>query len=189
MTQRIQLAVTLAAFSWAMAAVCPVAAQTRALRFGSLVDGKGGVVSDAVVVVDKDRIVSVGSGTSAIPAGAQVVDLRRYTAIPGLIDVHTHMTYYWDEAPGTRPLGQAPRLPAVTVFLAQENARRTLETGVTTVRDLGSSEYNDIAMRDLINRGAMAGPRMFVAGYGLSKLRAPARAGAPPPMAAPLRGR
>ena len=55
----------------------------------------------------------------------------------------------------------------MTVFLAQENARKTLETGVTTVRDLGSSQYNDIAMRDLINRGAMVGPRMFVAGYGL----------------------
>jgi imidazolonepropionase-like amidohydrolase len=189
MANGIPLAVVLTAVSWAAAAACPLAAQTSALRFGTLVDGKGGVLSDAVIVVEKDRIVSVGSGTSAIPAGAEVVDLRRYTAIPGLIDVHTHMTYFWDEAPGTRPLGQAPRLPAVTVFLAQENARKTLETGVTTVRDLGSSEYNDLAMRDLINRGAMVGPRMFVAGYGLSKLRASARAGAPPPVAAPLRGR
>jgi len=59
------------------------------------------------------------------------------------------------------------RMPAVTVFLAQENARKTLEAGVTTVRDLGASEYMDIAMRDLINRGAMLGPRMFVSGYGL----------------------
>jgi imidazolonepropionase-like amidohydrolase len=55
----------------------------------------------------------------------------------------------------------------VTVFLAQENARKSLEAGVTTVRDLGSWEYTDIAMRDLINRGAMVGPRMFIAGYGL----------------------
>lgn len=55
----------------------------------------------------------------------------------------------------------------MTVFLAQENARKTLETGVTTVRDLGSWEYTDIAMRNLINRGAMVGPRMFVAGHGL----------------------
>jgi imidazolonepropionase-like amidohydrolase len=54
-----------------------------------------------------------------------------------------------------------------TMFLAQENARKTLETGVTTVRDLGSFQYMDIAMRDLINRGAIVGPRMFVAGYGL----------------------
>ena len=178
-----------AALAWLAAAAPPLAAQTTALRFGSLVDGKGGVVQDAVVLVEKDQIVSVGRGSGAIPAGARVVDLRRYTAIPGMIDVHTHMTYFWDEAPGTRPLGQPPRLPAVTVFLAQQNARRTLETGVTTVRDLGSSDYNDIAMRELINRGAMVGPRMFVAGYGLSKLRAPARAGAPPPVANPPRGR
>jgi imidazolonepropionase-like amidohydrolase len=52
--------------------------------------------------------------------------------------------------------------------MAQENARKTLETGVTTVRDLGSADYDDIVMRDLINRGAMVGPRMFVAGCGLS---------------------
>src|SRR4030088_2135621 len=90
------------------------------------------------------------------------------------------MTYYWDQRPGTRPLAQAPRLPAVTVFLAQENARKTLETGVTTVRDLGASEYNDIAMRELINRGAMPGPRMFVSGFGLSKARTPPRPGALP---------
>ena len=63
-------------------------------------------------------------------------------------------------------------MAAETVFLAQDNARKTLETGVTTVRDLGASEYTDIAMRNLINSGAMVGPRMFVCGYGLSTLRA-----------------
>jgi imidazolonepropionase-like amidohydrolase len=84
-----------------------------------------------------------------------------------LIDLHTHITYYWDGKPGTRPLGQRRR-PAVTVFLAQENARRTLETGVTTIRDLGAAGDTDYAMRDLIDMGAMVGPRMFVAGQGLS---------------------
>ena len=64
------------------------------------------------------------------------------------------MTFYWDKTPGTRPWAQLGTLgPAVTVFLAQENARKTLEAGVTTVRDLGSREYTDIAMRNLINRG------------------------------------
>jgi imidazolonepropionase-like amidohydrolase len=62
---------------------------------------------------------------------------------------------------------------------AAENARRTLETGVTTVRDLGASNYADIAMRDSINKGAMVGPRMFVSGYGLSRLSTPPRADAP----------
>ena len=70
---------------------------------------------------------------------------------------------------------------AMTVFLAQENARKTLETGVTTVRDLGASDYADIAMRDLINRGAMMGPRMFVSGYGLFVSSSPARPGVPTP--------
>src|SRR5581483_5498943 len=83
---------------------------------------------------------------------------------------------------GTRPWAQQGTIaPAVVVFLAQENARKTLETGVTTVRDLGSSDYSDIAMRDLINRGAMVGPRMFVAGYGLHVSSAPIRPGVSPP--------
>jgi imidazolonepropionase-like amidohydrolase len=94
-----------------------------------------------------------------------------------LIDLHTHMTYYWDRQPGTRPLGQRRR-PAVTVFLAQDNARRTLETGVTTVRDLGAANDTDFAMRDLIAMGAMQGPRMIVAGQGIS---APRQAAAPNP--------
>jgi imidazolonepropionase-like amidohydrolase len=145
-----------------------VFAQTTAIRFGRLVDGQGRVTRDAVVVVDGDRITRIGTGDTAIPPHANVIDLRRFTGIPGLIDVHTHMTYYWDKTPGTRPWTQLGTLgPVVTVFLAQENARKTLEAGVTTVRDLGSWEYTDIAMRDLINRGAMIGPRMFVAGSGL----------------------
>lgn len=152
-------------------------AQTSALRFGRLWDGAH-VVTDAVVVVDGTRITAVGSGDAAVPAGARVVDLRGYTALPGLIDVHTHITYYWDRAPGTRPRGQR-RLPAVTVFLAQENARKTLETGVTTVRDLNASNDMDLAMRELTASGAMIGPRIFASGPGLS-----ARAGAAPDPAA-----
>jgi len=151
----------------------PVSAQTKAVRFGRLWDGSR-IVPDAVVIVEGDRIVRVATGDAGVPAGAETVDLRRFTGLPGLIDLHTHMTYYWDRQPGTRPLGQRRR-PAVTVFLAQDNARRTLETGVTTVRDLGASNETDYAMRDLIGMGAMIGPRMFVAGQGISS-----RAGATP---------
>jgi imidazolonepropionase-like amidohydrolase len=141
-------------------------AQTRAVRFGKLWDGSK-VVTDAVVVIDGDRITSVGTGTSAVPKGATVVDLRRYFGLPGLIDLHTHITYYWDRKPGTNPR-RSQRLPAVTVYLAQDNARRTLETGVTTIRDLNAGNDMDLAMRDLINSGAMVGPRMFVSGPGAS---------------------
>jgi imidazolonepropionase-like amidohydrolase len=155
--------------------------QTIAVRFGKLVDGTGRTIDDAVVLIEGDRITRVASGGQAVPRGAPVIDLRRFTGIPGLIDVHTHMTYYWDQQPGTQPWSQqGRRRSAETVFLAQENARRTLESGVTTVRDLGASEYGDIVMRDLINRGAMLGPRMFVAGFGLSRARGAPRPGAPP---------
>src|SRR5262245_20927156 len=148
-------------------------AQTRGPRFGKLWDGER-TITDAVVVVQGDRIVSVGTGASAVPAGADVVDLRRYSGLPGLIDLHTHITYYWDQKPGTRPRGQR-RLPAVTVYLAQANAMRTLETGVTTVRDLNAGNDMDLAMRELIATGAMVGPRIFASGPGLS-----ARQGQPP---------
>src|SRR5947208_14967336 len=95
------------------------------------------------------------------------MDLSKYTGLPGLIDVHTHMTMYTDETPGQPMLKQlTANPPAVEVFLARKGALRTLETGLTTVRDLGADQYMAIAMRDLINRGEMIGPRMFLVGYG-----------------------
>lgn len=165
-------------------AECPsfLRAQVKALRFGKVVDGRGRVITNAVILVKADRIVAVGPEAEVvIPANAETLDLRAYTAIPGLIDAHTHMTFYWDKAPGSKPWQQLGTLgPAVTVFLAQENARKALETGVTTVRDLGSSDNMDLAMRALINRGAMHGPRMFVAGNGLHISSTPYKAGAVP---------
>jgi imidazolonepropionase-like amidohydrolase len=158
-------------FAWP--GTSPAAAPTRAVIFKQLWDG-GTLIPNAVVIIDGTRIVRVDSGRHAVPPGAETIDLSQYTGLPGLIDLHTHITYFWDRAPGTRPLGQRRR-PAVTVFLAQDNARRTLETGVTTVRDLGASNENDFAMRDLIGMGAMIGPRIFASGQGLS-----ARSGASP---------
>lgn len=147
-----------------------------AVRFKAAVDAAGLSLNDAVIVVSGQYIVSVGSGERAVPSGARVIDLRRYTAIPGLIDLHTHMTYWRNKA---TPLVAGPRAKDSVVMMAAENARRTLETGVTTVRDLGASNYTDIAMRDAINRGAMVGPDMFVAGFGLSKVTPPPAVGAP----------
>jgi imidazolonepropionase-like amidohydrolase len=147
-----------------LTALLPQTPNPTLLRFGHAWDGSR-LLDDVLVTVSGDKIVSVEPGHKDLPAGA--VDLRRYTALPGLIDLHTHITYYWDGKPGTRPLGQRRR-PAVTVYLAQENARRTLEAGVTTIRDLGASNDTDYAMRDLVTMGAMIGPRMFVAGQGHS---------------------
>jgi imidazolonepropionase-like amidohydrolase len=132
--------------------VTPVFAATY--RFGAVWDGDK-VQKNVCVTTLGDKIESVG----ACSAGA--IDMSRYTAIPGMIDVHTHMTYVQEN-----PVSQAGRGAAV-VYLAAANAKKTLETGVTSVRDLGAQNYSDIAMRDLINEGLMTGPRMFVAGYGL----------------------
>jgi imidazolonepropionase-like amidohydrolase len=166
-------------------AVQSSSAGQTALRFGALVDGSGTLVRDAVIVVNGERIVSVGSGDGAVPAGATVRDLRRFTAIPGMVDVHTHMSFWRSR---DNPLGTGvTRNKDSVVMLAAENLRKTLETGVTTVRDLGASNYVDIALRDSVNKGAMIGPRMLVVGYGLSRATA-GRAGGPP-VRSPATGR
>ncbi|MBY0489950.1 MAG: amidohydrolase family protein [Gemmatimonadaceae bacterium] len=164
-------------------------ATTAAYRFARLVNGDGRIITDAVVVVRNGRIVRVGSGAAAIPPGAALTDLRPLTAIPGLIDLHTHVTYWWDRAPGTRPFGPGTRrTPAEVATVAMENARLTLETGVTTARDLGATGYADVLMRDRIARGEAVGPRLVVAGFGLQKVM-PTAAAAPTPAGAWRRGR
>jgi imidazolonepropionase-like amidohydrolase len=130
-----------------------------AVRAGRLIDGQGGApIRDAVILIQGDRITAVGPGLP-IPAGAEVVDLSRRTVLPGLIDCHTHLTsqsgdYYED---------LFRRSPIDLAVVAHVYARRTLEAGFTTVRDVGASEFIDVALRNAIDRGDVVGPRMQVA--------------------------
>jgi imidazolonepropionase-like amidohydrolase len=130
-----------------------------AIRAGRLIDGRGGPpVANAIILIDGDRITAVGPGL-AIPAGARVIDLSRYTVLPGLIDAHTHVTsqprdYYED---------LFRRSPIDVAVNAHVYAKRTLEAGFTTIRDVGSSEFIDVALRNAINRGDIPGPRIQAA--------------------------
>ena len=177
-TLRILFLFPILLFASATLAQTPPPKSVKAVKFGKLWDAKGKLWANAIVLIEEDRIKSVTANPGEIPASAQIFDLSKYTGLPGLIDVHTHMTQYTDETPGKPMLKQlVDNPPAVEVFLARKGALRTLEAGVTTVRDLGADQYEDIAMRDLINRGEMIGPRMFVCGYGLTVTSTPFKPG------------
>ncbi len=168
----------------AAAAVQPQAPVT-VLRFGQVWDGDR-MIRDGTVLIMGQEISAIGTKV-VVPPGAHEIDLRAYTGLPGLIDLHTHISYVWDGAPGTTPLRQGPRRsPEEIARAAAVNARRTLETGVTTIRDLGG-QGADLLMRDQVVRGELTGPRMFVAGRGISA----ARGGGPAPeaMRAEVEGR
>jgi imidazolonepropionase-like amidohydrolase len=148
-------------FTYAAAQAAPQAPAPAkiAIRAARLIDGKGGPpISSAVVLVEGDRITAVGRNL-ATPAGTTILDLGGATILPGLIDMHTHITSqprnYYDDI-----FRRSPIDVAVTAHLY---ARRTLEAGFTTVRDVGAGEFIDVALRNAIERGDVAGPRMQVA--------------------------
>src|SRR5215471_13067233 len=93
----------------------------KAVKFGKLWDGKGKVWTNAIVIVEAERVREVTADARKIPAGATVIDLSKYFGLPGLIDVHTHMTIYTDETPGTPMLKQITNnSPAYEVFIARK---------------------------------------------------------------------
>jgi len=143
-------------------AFIPVAAQVTVIRAGKLIDPDAAtVLSDQIIVIKNDRIEALGKGI-AYPADARVIDLSQETALPGLIDCHTHLA---DGAREGDPLVQFKKTAAQVALESVPNARAMLESGFTTVRDVGTYRaLGDIALRDAINRGDIPGPRMFVAG-------------------------
>ena len=140
-----------------------VFAQVTVIKAGRLVDSDAGtVLTDQTVIIRDNKIDAVGKGL-ATPANASVIDLSQMTVLPGLIDCHTHLA---DGKHGEGdPMFQLKKTASQVVLESVPNARVTLESGFTTVRDVGVYRaLNDIALRDAINRGDIIGPRMYVAG-------------------------
>jgi imidazolonepropionase-like amidohydrolase len=160
MKQLLAIAASVAIFT--AQAPAPTVIAVRAAR---LIDGRGGApIAPAVVLVRGDRIESAGASV-AIPSGARIVDLGGATLLPGLIDLHTHLTstgVHWeDELLKTTP-GQA-------ALHGAQNALVTLTAGFTTCRDMGPTwPFTDIDLRKAIDEGVVPGPRLMVSGNYVS---------------------
>jgi imidazolonepropionase-like amidohydrolase len=136
----------------------------KAIKAGRLIDVVNGtVLKNQVILIDNNLITEIGNNIS-IPKDAEIIDLSNSTVIPGLIDCHTHMSaepsddYYGDVFRKTST-DYAVRAPIY--------AKRTLQAGFTTCRDMGSGDLIDISLRDAINEGVIEGPRMYVATFAL----------------------
>jgi imidazolonepropionase-like amidohydrolase len=133
-----------------------------AFKAARLIDTKAErVLEDQIILVMGDRIEKIGNSREVtIPGDAKIIDLGDATVLPGLIDVHTHL----NDEPQTHGIAfhgvSAPRM----ALIGAKGARMTLEAGFTTVRNVGSSSYSDVALRDAINADYVPGPRMQVSG-------------------------
>jgi imidazolonepropionase-like amidohydrolase len=142
-------------------APAPARTVVRAGKFLDIRTGK--MLTNRAIVVEDGKIISVGSDTDALPEGAKVIDLSDKTVLPGLIDAHTHITF--DPKFGYDRLAiSVPR----EALIGAKNARITLLAGFTTIRNVGATEFADIALRDAINGGDVPGPRIDASGPALS---------------------
>jgi imidazolonepropionase-like amidohydrolase len=149
-------------------AVLAASAQTATrtlVRTGHLLDVKTGAEPAAqTIIVTGDRVTAIAP-TASTPkqAGDTEIDLTRYTVMPGLIDVHTHLTM----TTNFDPYFELSMTPAKEAIIGVENAKVTLEAGFTTVRNVGANDFTDVALRDEINAGHIPGPHMQVSGPAL----------------------
>jgi len=144
----------------------PAFAQAYAIQAGRvIVDAGKPARGPSTVIVEKGRILRIEDGATA-PAGATVVDLRGKTVLPGLIDVHVHLTMNAGEPWYQGMTTKYSEAYATTVGL--KNALVTARAGFTTVRDLGGGTDASLAMRDAIAEGGFPGPRIQVSGPALS---------------------
>ncbi|HEX8381982.1 MAG TPA: amidohydrolase family protein [Sphingomonas sp.] len=158
---------TAAAAQTAPPAAAPVASVVTYIHAGRLLDQPGQAARGASTIVVRDgKIVEVRDGHVAPPAGATLVDLRDRYVLPGLIDMHVHL--YSTGYPLQARLEATTRDLEDELLTAVANARRTLEAGVTTVRDLGGEPRGIRALRDAIARGEVAGPTVVNAGRMVS---------------------
>lgn len=152
-------------------AILPVkaqSAQATVIRCGRLINTlDGSVTQNAVIIVRGQRIEQVGAGLS-VPSGAKVIDLSAYTVLPGLIDCHTHVLLQPEDERGAPPV--VTKSQAFRTVQGVAAAKRDLEAGFTTMRDLDSegAGFADVAVRDGINRGIIPGPRLLVSTYALT---------------------
>src|SRR6185312_14776291 len=156
------LACAFVSSSFAQQSAQPAPAPTY-VHAGHLLDVKTGkMLNNVLVTIKGDRITGVSAGQAA-PAEGHVIELPNSTLLPGLIDVHTHLTF--DPNFGYQELGVSIPKEAL---IGAKNARITLEAGFTTVRNVGANGYTDIALRDAINEGMVPGPRIDASGPPLS---------------------
>jgi imidazolonepropionase-like amidohydrolase len=143
------------------------ASKTVVLKAARLFDGKSNaLVMPGIVVVKEGKIVVAGT-SAGIPADAQVIDLGDATLLPGFIDAHTHLTGAYKVDFKQAMLDELQKPIPEEALDSSVNARVTLMAGVTTVRDVGSSNYLDVGLRNAINAGVVPGPRMLVSVHAI----------------------